>query len=114
MSEMLNVEAIVAEVGPAVREAILKQTTERVASSLSYSLESAIRRQVETYVEERVMKDVMERLRGSHEEMVQAICEAVGVSCNGLRDALIARVTKRLGDGYTVGEVAKKLFDGGF
>lgn len=113
-AKALNLDDLVADVAPQVREILMKKTAERVAESLSWTLEAAVKERCATYIAEHVMPEVDAKLRERRDVLVTAICEGVAASCNQLRDAMIAMVAKKLGDSYQVEKIAKQLIGGSF
>ncbi len=110
----IKIEDIIREIGPQVRDRMIKAVHEQVVSSISWSLQESVKAQVSKYIEEHVMPDVDKKLRDSHAELVGSICEAVAVTCDQLRGALIENMTKKFQSEYNVTRIAKAVFGDGY
>lgn len=109
--ENQTLEDIVKSIKPEVTRQIEKRVADRVSESLSWTLQDRVASVANAYIEEHVLPDVEKRLRESHDVMVEAICEAVTVGCQGLRDKMVEKLTKNLDRDWAVREAIKKLFE---
>lgn len=107
----MNVEKLVEEIAPQVKELVLRESTKALAQSVEWDVRHALQKQVQEYVVEKVMPDVLERLQAEHQQIVEAICQAVHVSAELLRDKIVETTAKRLQDDYRVRKVMKELLE---
>jgi hypothetical protein len=110
----LDVQKIIDEVTPAVRDHLIESTKKEIASSISWTVQNTIREEVTRYVIEAVMPDVRERLKAQHAEMVEAMCQAVAVSMTVLRDKIIEQTSEQLNKSHVVSNVMKEIFGRGY
>ena len=107
----MNIEELVKDIAPQVKEMVLRESTKALASSVEWDVRSTIQKQVQEYVIEKVMPDVLERLQADHQKIVEAICQAVHLSAEMLSDKIVETTAKRLQDEYRVRKVVKELID---
>ncbi len=110
----VDIEKIISEVAPAVRDHLIETTKKEIAGSISYTVQDAIRTEVGKYVVEAVLPEVREKLKENHAAMVEAMCQAVAVSMTELRDKIIEQTSKRLNEAHTVASITKELYGRGY
>jgi len=106
-----NIEELVEKIRPEIEAQLAKETVARVAESLSWSLQSAVREMACKYIEEHVLPEVKKDLETRRLELVASICAAVTVACADLGTKITEVVVKNLSNEWTVREIAKKVFD---
>ena len=108
---MENISEMIETLRPGIEQELSKQMAKSVAEALSWSLKSEVEKFANAYIQENVLPDVKKQLESSRDEITIAICAAVKKSCAALGDKLLENALKKLSQSYTVGKIAKDLFD---
>lgn len=96
---------------PEIESGLKRHLGQSVADSLSYSLRGEVSKFAEAYITEHVLPEVRQQLENQKTEIIAAIVAAVKAACSAMGDKLLENALKKIANGYSLGKVAKELFD---